>query len=162
MLYVIEKQAKRSGASTNPVFKCIITCFKCLAECFERLVKFISKNAFIVIAITGKNFYNSAKMAMNLIWDNAGKFSIINSLGSIFIFLGEIFICASTVFFCYCIFMYADYYRTNLTSPILPLLFICVISFTIGIIFMGVYGMAIDALIICYLFEEKECKEKNS
>ncbi len=87
-----------------------------------------------------------------------GRYSIVNGLGGIFVLLGEIFVCACTVFFCYCIFMYADYYRTNLTSPILPLLLIFVISFTIGIIFMGVYGMTIDAILICFIFEEKECK----
>jgi hypothetical protein len=38
----------------------------------------------------------------------------------------------------------------------LPMLIIFVISFTIGILFMSIYGLAIDTIFICYCLDEIE------
>jgi choline transporter-like protein 2/4/5 len=38
--------------------------------CFEKIVKFISKNAYIMVAMKGKNFCRSTKAAFLLILAN--------------------------------------------------------------------------------------------
>lgn len=65
-----------------------------ILDCFERFVKFISKNAYIQIAITGKNFCAAAWNAFLLILKNALRFGTANSIGFIFNVLGVVFIAA--------------------------------------------------------------------
>jgi len=56
--------------------------------CFERFIKFLNKNAYIQIALTGKNFCMAAKDAFWLIIRNPGKFGLVSTLGGIFILIG--------------------------------------------------------------------------
>lgn len=76
----------------NPVVKAILFCTSYCLACFERFIKFISKNAYIQIAITGKNFCASAWNAFILILKNALRFGTANAIGFIFNFLGVVFI----------------------------------------------------------------------
>jgi len=56
--------------------------------CFERFIKFLNKNAYIQISLTGKNFCLAAKDAFWLIVRNPGKFSLVTGLGGIFVTIG--------------------------------------------------------------------------
>jgi len=64
----VEKRLKKA-AGNNPVTKCIITfvscCCKCFFWCLEKFLKFISKNAYIMCAIYGRNFCVSAADALS-------------------------------------------------------------------------------------------------
>lgn len=66
-----------------------------LLDCLERFIKFISKNAYIQIAITGKNFCASAWNAFMLILKNFARFGVAASIGAIFNVLGVCFIAAA-------------------------------------------------------------------
>lgn len=63
----VEKKLKKA-AGLNPVSRAIITfvscCCKCFFWCLEKFLKFISKNAYIMVAIYGKNFCASARDAL--------------------------------------------------------------------------------------------------
>jgi hypothetical protein len=48
------------GISEGRAVGFLIKCMSCLVACFERIVRFITENAYIMIAITGKNFCASA------------------------------------------------------------------------------------------------------
>ena len=65
--YVEKKLQKAAG--NNPVTKGIITfvacCCKCFFYCLEKFLKFISKNAYIMVAIYGRNFCLSAVDALS-------------------------------------------------------------------------------------------------
>ena len=50
--------------------RCIICCFKCCLWCLEKFIKFLNRNAYIMIAIYGKNFCVSAKNAFMLLMRN--------------------------------------------------------------------------------------------
>ncbi|GFR78489.1 choline transporter-like protein 2 [Elysia marginata] len=56
--------------SENRVAKFIIKCLQCCFWCLEKFLKFLNKNAYIMIAIHGKNFCFSAKDAFMLIMRN--------------------------------------------------------------------------------------------
>ena len=70
LISFVEKRLKRA-AGNNPVTKCIITfvscCCKCCFWCLEKFLKFISKNAYIMVAIYGRNFCRSAFDALGII-----------------------------------------------------------------------------------------------
>jgi hypothetical protein len=91
----------QAANKNNPVVKCLLCCTGYCLACLERCVKFISKNAYIQVALTSKNFCRSAWNAFILIIKNIFRFGAVHSVGAIFMFLGRIFIIAATAAGCY-------------------------------------------------------------
>jgi len=81
----------------NPVGKCLLWTTSYCLNCLNRVVKYISKMAYIQIALTSSNFCVSAWKAFILILGNAGRFAVATILGAIFIFVGKVLIVCSTV-----------------------------------------------------------------
>lgn len=77
----VEKRLKKA-AGANPLTRGIITfvscCCKCFFWCLEKFLKFISKNAYIMCAIYGRNFCVSAVDALSR--NNPIKLSKLNQL----------------------------------------------------------------------------------
>lgn len=82
-----------------------------MVSCIERFIKFINKSAFIQIALMGENFCLSAKEIMQLLWNNAGRTSIINGIGGMFISVGIFFIAIATVLINYGILTSVEPYK---------------------------------------------------
>ena len=72
-----------------------------LLACLERCIKFITKNAYIQVALASKNFCRSAWNAFILVIKNAFRFGAVHSVGGIFMILGRLFIICLTVLICY-------------------------------------------------------------
>jgi choline transporter-like protein 2/4/5 len=85
----------------NPVIKCLLCCTSYLLMCLERCIKFITKNAYIQVALASKNFCRSAWNAFLLVVKNCIRFGVTHSIGCIFMFLGRLFIICATVAICY-------------------------------------------------------------
>lgn len=66
----------------------MIKCASCLVACFERIVRFITENAYIMIAITGKNFCTSAAESFYLMMRSAAQFFISHGTTKLFINVG--------------------------------------------------------------------------
>jgi len=130
-------------------------CLKCCMACFERFIKFLNKNAYIQIALSGNNFCVSAKNGMKMVWNNANRVALVSGLGAAFIFVGQIFMICTNIFICYYIYTNAEPYKTEMSSTFLPLLLIFFISFGVSMVFMSVYGMAIDTILMCFLYDEE-------
>merc|ERR1712216_431759 len=92
MMY-LEKQAE---AQQNTVMKYVLKCVQCCIYCFEKCLKFLTKNAYIQIAILGTNFCQSAKNAFKIIAANALRFGVVSGLGSIIHYIGLVAIMAGT------------------------------------------------------------------
>lgn len=79
---------KATGADKNVVMKYVMKCLRCCMMCFERFIKFLNKNAYIQIALSGNNFCVSAKQGMNMVWANANRVALVSGLGAAFMFVG--------------------------------------------------------------------------
>lgn len=130
-----------------------------MAACFERFIKFINKNAYIEIAMQGKNFCSAAKEAIRVLWNNAGRATIINGIGGIFIFIGEVLIAIGCTLICYLILTNVSPF--NEYSPLFPCILIFIISYTIGVLFMSVYGNGVDAIFLCFCHDEENARGKG-
>jgi choline transporter-like protein 2/4/5 len=67
--------------------------------CIERIVKFINRNAYVYIAVTGKDFCSSAASATALIVKNVAKVVALNFVAELTLFLSKIIVsgCVSLV-----------------------------------------------------------------
>jgi hypothetical protein len=55
----------------------------------------------------------------------------------------------------YVIITQIDYYSDNIISPVLPTCGFLIISLVIGSLFMNVYGMAVDSILLCYIADSE-------
>lgn len=82
-------QYEKVGNKENPVYKA----FKCVARCIlwalDKYVKFITKNAYIQIALHNSMFCKAAWDSFCLCIRHVGRFSSAGMIGSIMMILGK-------------------------------------------------------------------------
>jgi choline transporter-like protein 2/4/5 len=93
---MVKKQAEGSGADKNKVCEYLINCARCCLACVERIVEFINKNAYIQIALSGKNFCMAAKDGFELVWSNPIRYAVVGGIGEVIMFLGKLMIAGGT------------------------------------------------------------------
>jgi choline transporter-like protein 2/4/5 len=159
----LDKQLKKKGAqnsATSFMFKCV----KCYLWVLEKILKFINKNAYIVIAITGRGFCWSAIHAASLILKNILRFAAVNVIGGFLLWLGKLAVMVACGFVAFGL-SDIDYYSdpvnhpdTHLTSPVLPILCSCVVAYVVASIFMMVFDVGVDTTLLCFC---EDCENNN-
>lgn len=131
----------------NKIVKIVLCLTSYLLHCLERFIKFISKNAYIQIALTGKNFCAAAWNAFLLILKNAVRFGTANGIGFIFNVLGVVFITAANGIVVYYALHYIENWKGMITNWIAPCGVASLQGFIIGTMFMSVYSFASDTIL---------------
>jgi hypothetical protein len=135
----------------NSFVKFLVKCMRCCLWCFEKFIKYINRNAYVLIASHGYSFFQGSVHAFNLILRNPVRAAAVNSIGDFTLFLGKVFISAlvggiSLVWF---------HGMSDVTFYVVPTIFVIVISFFISGAFTSLFEMGIDASFICALEDEE-------
>jgi solute carrier family 44 protein 1 (choline transporter-like protein) len=124
-------------------------------------MKYLTKSAYVQIAIKGTNYCQSAVAAFKLTLENPLRIAINSGLSSIIMFIGKATItCLVTVASYYAI-MRIQYYALLITSPIAPTIICGIIAYAISAIYMMVYGVSCNAIIQCFITDESEQLQKG-
>ncbi|XP_025905692.1 choline transporter-like protein 2 isoform X1 [Nothoprocta perdicaria] len=144
----------RLKAADNKVAKFLLGCLKCCFWCLEKFIKFLNRNAYIMIAVYGTNFCASARNAFFLLMRNIIRVAVLDKVTDFLFFLGKLLIVGSVgvlafFFFTQRIKLVQD------TAPSLnyywvPILTVIVGSYLIAHGFFSVYGMCVDTLFLCF------------
>ncbi|KAL6599651.1 DUF580-domain-containing protein [Neocallimastix sp. 'constans'] len=126
--------------------KCCIRCTRCCVGCIDKIVKFITKNAYVEIAIYGYSFCKSSIKAGKLIIRNAFRVIVVGKIGDLIFTLGKVLVVATTMFLTFLILKNKNIQDTYLLS--IPLIIAFFLSLTIISIFMTVLNSAIDTIFI--------------
>merc|ERR1719231_323864 len=172
ILAYIDKKTKKAQEG-NKALKIFMKVIQICMACFEKILKFISRNAYIMTALTGKAFCFATKDAFLLIFANMGRVAAVNIVSTIILFLGKVFVCVFA-----CLIMYnivaASYNTTGMPSDnddnelidnvFFPTLMCGLLAYFIANVFFYVYDIIIDSLIIsfcydCKMNDNKENKE---
>lgn len=151
VLEYIDHKLKESGQDYK-IVKFILCCCKCCFWCLEKCLKFLNKNAYIVIAIHGKNFCSAAKEAFMLLLNNALRVVAVNSVTSFLLFMGKLLvvgIVAVASFFWFDKLNNDD--PTTLRFDVVPTIVMVVFAYAVSVLFFDVYDMAIDTIFLCFL-----------
>ncbi|OMJ83106.1 hypothetical protein SteCoe_16026 [Stentor coeruleus] len=155
LLWYIKEKLYKAGFEGNLMIKWTCRCIQCYVDCFERFIKFIDKNAYIQIALTGDSFCIAAKNAFTLIVENALRFAALGAIGDIFKIIGKIFITIVTSLIGFYIITNYDPWKDDIQSPVAPTCVFALIAYTVSGLFMSVYEMACDTIIQAYLIDER-------
>ncbi|KTF92173.1 hypothetical protein cypCar_00038939, partial [Cyprinus carpio] len=85
---------KMKGAH-NAFTRFLLCCLKCCFWCLERFIKFMNRNAYIMISIYGKNFCGSARDAFFLLMRNVMRVAVLDKVTDFLLFLGKLLISGS-------------------------------------------------------------------
>jgi hypothetical protein len=96
---------------------------------FEELMKYLARNAYIIVALNGTPLIESGKKAFRLLASNLLDVIALNRFGDFVLFVGKIFVTAISGLVCYSIIdvsfqslywhdsLTVDFFRVEFPSP---------------------------------------------
>ncbi|BFZ05594.1 hypothetical protein BsWGS_08633 [Bradybaena similaris] len=141
--------------SQNPVAKFFIKCLKCCFWCLEKILKFICKNAYIMVALSGRNFCSSARRAFSLILKNCVRAFVLDKVTDFLMFVCKLLVVGLVGFVAYFFFdgriSFLNDYKPQLNFYLVPIIIVIIGSYIVADIFFSVYEMAVDTIFLCFL-----------
>ncbi|KAM9838232.1 choline transporter-like protein 4 [Aulostomus maculatus] len=154
---ILEYIDHKTRAAQNPVARFILCCMKCCLWCLEKFIKFLNRNAYIMIAIYGKNFCVSAKNAFMLLMRNVLRVVVLDKVTDLLLFFGKLLVVGgvgilSFFFFSGRILLPGSTFRSEtLNYYWMPIITVVFGSYLIAHGFFSVYNMCVDTLFLCFL-----------
>jgi len=144
----------------------------CILLCFEKCLKFITKNAYIMIAMQGHAFCDSCCHAFKLLLTNLLQFVLVSCFSKVVILLGKITITCSCVFAAYFWLSRAPEFQewqpTELgdegdgitgtrvvNNKVIPCVLVALLGYGCGAAFLYVYDLAIASILLCFCEDYK-------
>jgi len=153
ILLYLEKQSKQENIY-GKIMKYIYCILQCIFTCIEKIMKYINKNAYIITAIHGTSYCSSANTVFHLLLRNILRVSAMNLVSSFVLLLGQLFIPIVTTFLCYLGLAYAVN-SAEVSGIIAPLVLTFCLSYWISTMFMEIFGMGIETILICFISDEE-------
>ncbi|XP_048967741.1 choline transporter-like protein 5 isoform X2 [Canis lupus dingo] len=152
---VLEYLDRRLKDPQNNISKFLQCCLKCCFWCLENVIKYFNRNAYVMIAIYGKNFCRSARDAFNLLMRNILKIAVMDKVTDFVLILGKILVAGCIGMLAFLLF--TQRLPTIIEGPTslnyywVPLLTVIIGSYLVAHGFFSVYAMCIDTIFICFL-----------
>jgi len=140
----------------NVLLKYAMCCVKYCMWYLEKVIKFINRNAYILVASKGTSYCASAQRAVTLIIGNVARLAAVNTVGDILIWLaklGTALMCGVIAAFLTDLPQYTsqqEYPETYLSSPYLVIAISVILAYFVANIFFHVYEMAVDTVLLSF------------
>ncbi|XP_035278345.1 choline transporter-like protein 5-A isoform X1 [Anguilla anguilla] len=154
---VLEYLDHKLKGAHNIFARFLLCCLKCCFWCLEHFIRFMNRNAYIMIALHGKNFCTSAREAFCLLMRNVVRVAVLDKVTDFLLFLGKVLIAASVGVLAF-FFFTRKIPVIQEEVPVLnyywvPLLTVIFGSYLIAHGFFSVYAMCVDTLFLCFLLD---------
>ncbi|XP_043861105.1 choline transporter-like protein 5 [Dromiciops gliroides] len=148
---ILEYLDHRLKDNESPYAKFILCCLQCCFWCLEKVLKFINRNAYIMIAIYGENFCTAARDAFMLVMRNVVRVAVLDKVTEFMLWMGKLLISIGIGVLGFFFFTK----KLPLQAPTLnyywvPLLLIVFGSYLIAHGFFSVFAMCVDTLFLCF------------
>ncbi|GMP74691.1 hypothetical protein CsSME_00032043 [Camellia sinensis var. sinensis] len=130
----------------------------CSLTCIEWTIKSLNRNAYIMIAITGKSFFTASAIATELIRNNVLRIGKVNVIGDVILFLGKLCVSLSSAIFAFLMLDGHKYKSAHnkVSSPLFPVLVCWTLSYVVATLFFAVVEMSIDTIILSFCQDSEE------
>uniref|UniRef100_A0A671V2Z2 Choline transporter-like protein n=1 Tax=Sparus aurata TaxID=8175 RepID=A0A671V2Z2_SPAAU len=154
---VLEYLDHKLRGSQNACARFLFCCLRCCFYCLERFIKFINRNAYIMIAIYGKSFCTSSRDSFCLLMRNIIRVAVLDKVTDFLLFLGKLLISGSVGVLAFFFFTrkipVIQEEVPSLNYFWVPLLTVIFGSYMIAHGFFNVYAMCVDTLFLCFLWD---------
>ncbi|XP_022673530.1 choline transporter-like protein 1 isoform X3 [Varroa destructor] len=130
-------------AAHNRCSHCCTVCCSCCLAIFERFLKYINRNAYILISIHGYPFCEAAHEAFGLLSSNILRLSAINSVGDFILFLGKVAVVAASVIFGLEMQQAGEMQEMGVSYYWVPILLGAIFAWLIADYFLAVYEIRV-------------------
>ena len=168
MMYVDQQtqQLQKGNKAAQIAMKLIHCCLWCL----EKIARYISNAAYIMIAIEGRGFCVSAWRSFKLLFSNSLRIAATETIALLIITLANLGIVACCVMLTMLCLNNLPMYTCIGLDPgeectlyvdnaLIPAIFVGITSFMIAYCFMQVYGMAITTILLSFCLDEDKYKD---
>ncbi len=122
----------------------LLSMTSCCLFVMEHCIKFMSKNAYVQIALTGCGFCQGAYQALTLFVKHFEYFKFGVTIGFIFMFFG-CFLVAALITSSFYVFLTAS--NQNLESPLAPTTIIALVTIAISYQFLSMVSFTADSIL---------------
>lgn len=133
-------------------------CCCCFLWCLERFIRFLNRNAFIMIAIHGQNFCSAARTAFNLLVRNLVRVFVVDKVTDFLLFVGKLVVIVISAALAYLYLngvIFADTPFADMAPELhyiaVPVLIVVIGSYIVTSLFASVYAMGVDTIFLCFL-----------
>jgi len=151
----LEKQATPIRGPAGSIQRAILCLLSCCLRCVECCLDKISKNALIWTAIWGDSFFTAACSSFALIWRNLRKVAALNAVSAALLVLGRVTVALVTMAVCGYTLSNVEPYKSEVSSPIVPMLVIFILAYVVSSLFMMIFEVTIDATLLCFLVDSE-------
>jgi hypothetical protein len=157
LISCMEEASKDQG---NAVLKCVFCCLRICVGCCVECVSHLTKNAYMATALNADNFCTSAKLALQVLADNAT--AVISLKGATFFFelagLGGL--TAAGVYMTFLQLKWSPEFNdrkkeTYVSDPTGTLVVAGIACFIVAWPFMALFANASDVILFCYAVQER-------
>lgn len=162
MAALLDLEVDVTGLKKYKAMKYVVACVRCLQEYLDWIVLFISKNAYIMTAIEGYNFLESAERAAQLLLGNArAPSATITIICECFMIFGKLSITGLTTLIALGIAQDKtsqsddDGNSSGLRSGVLVVFCCSVVAYITSALFVNLLSVCMDAMLMCYYVENE-------
>uniref|UniRef100_A0A674PLD7 Choline transporter-like protein n=1 Tax=Takifugu rubripes TaxID=31033 RepID=A0A674PLD7_TAKRU len=154
---ILEYIDHKTKSAQNPCARFLLCCLKCCFWCLEKFIKFLNRNAYIMIAVYGKNFCVSAKNAFMLLMRNIVRVVVLDKVTDLLLFFGKLLVVGGVGVLAFFFFSGrillpgSSFQSETLNYYWMPIITVVVGSYLIAHGFFSVYNMCVDTLFLCFL-----------
>eukprot|EP00927_Polykrikos_kofoidii_P076930 TRINITY_DN73945_c0_g1_i1.p1 TRINITY_DN73945_c0_g1~~TRINITY_DN73945_c0_g1_i1.p1 ORF type:complete len:628 (-),score=69.14 TRINITY_DN73945_c0_g1_i1:163-2046(-) len=153
-----------SGADDNPVGACVCACTKCIARCLEDCVRFVSDNAYVQMALVGRNFCTSCTIGIGMVRRHPALYILVDRFSVLIRLIGPFAVGGIIGPLAWLLLTRPEQpnmlISTPLTSPMLPAVVVGFIAWGVGSVMMHPYYVVSKAVMHCFA-ADKEMDEHD-
>jgi choline transporter-like protein 2/4/5 len=160
ILMYIDRQTRELQKESGAAVRVAICVVHCCLRCLKSIALYITRNAYIIIAMEGEGFCYAASKSISYISNNFVQISTLESISHFVLRLMKI---AMTLLCGIAMFDYIDQseykYGTNGTDPLhfplFPPLLTMVLAYAVSSSFVNVFELIIDTTLLCYCADKE-------
>lgn len=150
MMYLEKKT--RAAQRNN---KCVQTLFKvvhCMLFLFDKCLKYLARQAYIMVAMYGYNFCKASIMAVMLITSNVLQVAAVNAINRYVMLLGKLVVVVSCVIAGYMWVTYSpDFQGENELFALLPVLAVVgIFGLSVASYVFNIYNVGVETILLCF------------
>lgn len=145
---------KIQSMNKSAIVKFLLCYTSYLLWALEKCIKYITKNAYIQVALMNTFFCRAAWNAFALIIKNVHRFGWTNSIGFILNWFGVCAVSGLNGFGAYIVLTNVDLYSSEVTQPMAPTIAVILVSYMIVKSFLAIFSFSLDAILQSFLLDE--------
>lgn len=146
----IDNRIRRSNSNeiNNPTTRSATCFFRVFFWLLDRFLKYIDRNAYIMMSMFGEGYFASAKRAVELLYKNSTRALVLDYVTYFVLLVSRLLITGLAGYI-----TAQEMITANLHYKWLPIVLVVIGTYFISKGLFSVYSMAVDTLFICFLID---------